>query len=161
MPERFHMIACESTDECLWDEQKWYDAIADDQEGDIDPKVFAANQLLPPGVAGTQDVRYSLRPEAIESVFLMYRITGESDWQETGWRIWQAIDAITKTELANTEVSSVNKGPGEALEEKDSMPSYWLSETLLYFYLLYSEPGLVSLDQWVLNTGAHPLRRLG
>jgi mannosyl-oligosaccharide alpha-1,2-mannosidase len=41
---------------------------------------------------------------------------------------------------------------------EDSMESYWLAETLKYFYLLYSEPDLVSLDDFVLNTEAHPLR---
>ena len=39
------------------------------------------------------------------------------------------------------------------------MESFWLAETLKYFYLLYSEPSLISLDEWVLNTEAHPFRR--
>ena len=39
------------------------------------------------------------------------------------------------------------------------MESFWLAETLKYFYLLYSEPSLISLDDWVLNTEAHPFRR--
>jgi hypothetical protein len=37
--------------------------------------------------------------------------------------------------------------------------SFWLAETLKYFYLLYSEPSLVSLDEWVFNTEAHPFKR--
>ena len=37
--------------------------------------------------------------------------------------------------------------------------SFWLSETLKYFYLLYSEPNLISLDDWVFNTEAHPFKR--
>lgn len=41
----------------------------------------------------------------------------------------------------------------------DSMESFWLAETLKYFYLLYSEPSIISLDEWVLNTEAHPFRR--
>lgn len=43
--------------------------------------------------------------------------------------------------------------------QADSMPSYWMAETLKYFYLLFSEPDVVSLDQFVFNTEAHPLRR--
>lgn len=39
------------------------------------------------------------------------------------------------------------------------MESFWLAETLKYFYLLYSEPSLISLEEWVLNTEAHPFRR--
>jgi mannosyl-oligosaccharide alpha-1,2-mannosidase len=42
---------------------------------------------------------------------------------------------------------------------KDSMESFWLAETLKYFYLLFEEESAVSLDDWVLNTEAHPFRR--
>ena len=37
--------------------------------------------------------------------------------------------------------------------------SFFLAETLKYFYLLYSEPDVVSLDDWVFNTEAHPFKR--
>ncbi len=43
----------------------------------------------------------------------------------------------------------------------DSMESFWLAETLKYFYLCFEEWGVVSLDEWVLNTEAHPLKRGG
>jgi mannosyl-oligosaccharide alpha-1,2-mannosidase len=41
----------------------------------------------------------------------------------------------------------------------DRMESFWLAETLKYFYLVFSGPDVVSLDEFVLNTEAHPLRR--
>lgn len=41
----------------------------------------------------------------------------------------------------------------------DEMESFWLAETLKYFYLLYSTPDTISLDEWVLNTEAHPFKR--
>jgi len=41
----------------------------------------------------------------------------------------------------------------------DSMESFWLAETLKYFYLCFEDWGVVSLDEWVLNTEAHPLMR--
>jgi len=41
----------------------------------------------------------------------------------------------------------------------DEMESFWLAETLKYFYLLFSTPDVISLDDWVLNTEAHPFRR--
>lgn len=37
--------------------------------------------------------------------------------------------------------------------------SFWLAETLKYFYLALSPPDLISLDDFVLNTEAHPFRR--
>jgi mannosyl-oligosaccharide alpha-1,2-mannosidase len=42
--------------------------------------------------------------------------------------------------------------------QSDSMESFWLSETLKYFYLIFSEPDLVNLDEFVFNTEAHPFR---
>lgn len=41
---------------------------------------------------------------------------------------------------------------------RDKMESFFLGETLKYFYLLFSEdPNLISLDKYVFNTEAHPL----
>ena len=38
------------------------------------------------------------------------------------------------------------------------MESFWLAETLKYFYLLFSDdPDLIPLDEFVFNTEAHPL----
>jgi hypothetical protein len=40
----------------------------------------------------------------------------------------------------------------------DKMQSFFLAETLKYLYLLFSPSELISLDQWVFNTEAHPIR---
>lgn len=39
------------------------------------------------------------------------------------------------------------------------LQSFWLAETLKYFYLIFSPPELISLDHYVLSTEAHPFRR--
>jgi len=40
----------------------------------------------------------------------------------------------------------------------NKMESFWLAETLKYFYLLFEDdPNVLPLDQWVFNTEAHPL----
>ena len=36
-------------------------------------------------------------------------------------------------------------------------PSFFLAETLKYLFLLFGSEEVVSLDQWVFNTEAHPL----
>jgi hypothetical protein len=54
------------------------------------------------------DTRYILRPEAIESVFYMWRITGDSSWQDKGWRMWEAIEKATWTPLAYSALQDVN-----------------------------------------------------
>jgi len=62
----------------------------------------------------------------------------------------------TKTEIAHASLDDCTvPNPPKA----NRMESFWLAETLKYFYLLFSEPDVVSLDDYVLNTEAHPLRR--
>ena len=40
---------------------------------------------------------------------------------------------------------------------QDNMESFWLGETLKYFYLLFADKNLLPFDKWVINTEAHPL----
>jgi len=60
-----------------------------------------------------------------------------------------ALRNITKP-LLNTQVNTGDKD--------NMMQSFFLAETLKYLYLLFSPPSVISLDEWVFNTEAHPLR---
>ena len=71
------------------------------------------------------DTRYILRPEAIESVFYMWRITGDPIWQEKGWNMWKSIEKATWTELAYSGISDVNDANST---QTDSMERYDLSK---------------------------------
>ncbi|KAK1756787.1 family 47 putative glycoside hydrolase [Echria macrotheca] len=143
MPEIFGVVPCDSIDKrCSWDEKLW------DKEGDL---------RLRKGLSNARDCRYILRPEAIESIFILYRITGKEDLRDIAWRMFESIMRSTETELANSAIADVTvTGPTKKL---DSMESFWLAETLKYFYLIFSPPDLISLDDYVLNTEAHPFRR--
>ncbi|KAF2845745.1 glycoside hydrolase family 47 protein [Plenodomus tracheiphilus IPT5] len=101
------------------------------------------------------DARYILRPEAIESVFYMFRITGDSKYQDKAWDMFQAIEKHSKTEFGNAALQNVMV---DTPDKEDSMESFWMSETLKYFYLVFSELDVLSLDEWVFNTEAHPFR---
>ncbi|KAG0342857.1 hypothetical protein BG004_005560 [Podila humilis] len=86
------------------------------------------------------DKNYILRPEAIESLWILFRLTGDKTYQDKAWEMFQD---VTKPR------SYDNK-----------MESFFLAETLKYFYLIFSPPDVISLDDFVLNTEAHPLRRM-
>jgi mannosyl-oligosaccharide alpha-1,2-mannosidase len=88
----------------------------------------------------------------------MYRITGDPIWQEKGWTMFERIISATSTTYGHSAIRGVSGEPGP--EQVDEMESFWLAETLKYFYLLYSTPDVISLDEWVLNTEAHPFKRL-
>ncbi|KAF6810092.1 glycosyl hydrolase family 47 protein [Colletotrichum sojae] len=149
MPERFNMLACERRDRCPWDEDRW------DREKRLRPEF---KEHLPKGFTTAKDARYILRPEAIESLFVLYRVTGERGFQEAAWEMWKAVSNGTLVEHGNAAVLDVTQKADPLLKE-DYMESFWLAETLKYFYLVFSPPDLISLDEYVLNTEAHPFRR--
>ncbi|KAI0825538.1 seven-hairpin glycosidase [Irpex lacteus] len=97
---------------------------------------------------------YLLRPETLESVFLLWKTTGDEVWRERGWSAFQALQKHTQTSYGYSSISNVSQLPVKFLNE---MPSYFLAETLKYLYLLFSDEDLVPLDRWVFNTEAHPL----
>lgn len=70
--------------------------------------------------------------------------------------MFQAIEKLTATQFGNSAVADVMVSKPSAT---DSMESFWKGETLKYFYLTFSDPELVSLDDFVFNTEAHPFRR--
>ncbi|KAK7750299.1 hypothetical protein SLS62_007816 [Diatrype stigma] len=141
MPEIFVMAPCPGLEPCPWHKERW----KPEEEG------------LREGFKNARDPRYMLRPEAIESIFLMYRITGKTEYQEMAWKMFQAVRKATETDLAFSAIKDV-KAKGET-SKSNSMQSFWLAGTLKYFFLTFSSPDLINLDQYVLNTEAHPFKR--
>jgi mannosyl-oligosaccharide alpha-1,2-mannosidase len=133
MPEKFHMQPCADVNDCTWHE-------GDPQDG----------------FTKIDEYEYKLRPEAIESVFYLYRLTGDERLQDVAWEMFEAITAHTTTPLANAAISDVTNPDAP---QRDNMESFWLGETLKYFYLIFSDPNLISLDDYVFNTEAHPFRK--
>ncbi|KAF9170960.1 hypothetical protein BGX20_008281 [Mortierella sp. AD010] len=102
-----------------------------------------------------KNAKYILRPETIESLWILYRLTGEKKYQDQAWEIFQSIEANCRTSIAYSGLRDVNsKGSYD-----DKMESFFLAETMKYLYLMFSTPDVISLDDFVLNTEAHPLRR--
>jgi mannosyl-oligosaccharide alpha-1,2-mannosidase len=111
---------------------------------------------MPPGISYIASANYLLRPEALESVFYLYRITGSPYWREKGWNMITSILRHTETEFGHSAIDDVTKTHPKP---KDSMESFWLAETLKYAWLLFEEEDRWSLDHWILNTEAHLFRR--
>lgn len=148
-PERWTMAACESRTDCDWSEARW----EQEKKRRLDWK-----EHLPRGFTSVGDTRYILRPEAIESVFVLWRITGRQEFQDAAWDMFLAVRNATRTEYASGSVPDVTR-PVDTSTNEDYMESFWLAETLKYFYLAFSPPDLISLDDYVLNTEAHPFLR--
>ncbi|KIW09846.1 hypothetical protein PV08_11947 [Exophiala spinifera] len=180
MPETLTLLPCSINDgrQCDWDDSYWAaesrqsgagsgtpeeDCI--DAYGDCQP-----SSRFPPGFLQVKDPSYKLRPEAVESVFVMWRVTGDEYWREVGWDMFQSIIEHTRSPFGHAALFSTMEVYQRDTYERglmvrkvlarqmDDMESFWFAETLKYFYLLFSDPSLISLDEWVLNTEAHPFR---
>ena len=158
MPEIFSAVPCPASGDCEWNVQRWHDSVL--MRAGFPVNTTAESIIdrdgLPPGFVQITEGKYILRPEAIESVFIMYRITGDRSWQDKAWKMFTAIENATRTDIAHAAIENV------AVEKPikvDSMESFWTAETLKYFYLIFSEPDDISLDDYVFNTEAHPFLR--
>lgn len=64
--------------------------------------------------------------------------------------MFESINNATLAEYAHSAIADVTVKAGQETEKLDSCESFWMAETLKYFYLIFSEPDLVSLDDYVL-----------
>lgn len=115
------------------------------------------------------------RPETVESLFLMYRVTNDPVYRKWGWEIFKAFKehTVVKDGEGYTSLHDVTKVP---TPQRDNMESFWLvrssdldlefgsanslqAETLKYLYLLFSPREFLPLTEVVFNTEAHVLPR--
>ncbi|KAK5900554.1 hypothetical protein CgunFtcFv8_025505 [Champsocephalus gunnari] len=96
-----------------------------------------------------------LRPETVESLFYMYRFTKDTKYRDWGWDILESFNNHTKVPGGGyTSINNVRDIENPA--PRDKMESFFLGETLKYFYLLFSDDmELLNLDKYVFNTEAH------
>lgn len=100
------------------------------------------------------DRYYILRPEVIESYMYMWRLTHDPKYREWGW---QAVEALEKYCRIDGGFSGIRDVYATVVSHDNMQQSFFLSETLKYLYLLFSDDDLLPLDDWVFNTEAHPL----
>jgi mannosyl-oligosaccharide alpha-1,2-mannosidase len=114
----------------------------------VEPEVldYKAMRVVHPG--------YPLRPEIMESAYVLYRTTKDTRYLGMGRTFLDALIAHCRTENGYTTLKNV-----VTKEKGDLMPSYFLAETLKYLYLLFAPEETLAFDRIVFNTEAHPLRR--
>jgi mannosyl-oligosaccharide alpha-1,2-mannosidase len=113
MPEVFSMTPCPSWSEC-----------------DYTPGASSFSAI--------HDGRYILRPEAIESIFYMFRLTGETKYQEIAWEMFQAIEANTKTEFGNAALQDVMETPPQKSDSMEvSLLRFAVSRTQMLTFCLH------------------------
>lgn len=91
----------------------------------------------------TKDYK-ALRPRVAESLFIMWRQTGDVEYRQMGLEMARRIQDQWR-------VSRGFKFPGTA-----SQPAFLLADTFKYLYLLFAPKELLSLDDYVFGTAGHP-----
>lgn len=106
--------------------------------------------------SGNGAPHYLLRPEAVESFFVLYHLTGDPVYREWGWEVFQAIERYCKTSAGYGQLHDVRD---LTAKPEDKMESFFLAETLKYLYLLFDPDTPIDLlNKHVFNTEAHPVR---
>lgn len=106
----------------------------------------------------SNDAHNLQRPETVESLFYMWRITGDVKYRDWGWEMFQSF--IKHTVIPDgTGYSSIGSVQVIPPPLRDNMESFWLAETLKYFYLLFASNDILPLTDVVFNTEAHAFPR--
>lgn len=77
-----------------------------------------------------------LRPETVESLFILWRITGDPRYRNWGWQIFRAIEMHAR--LPDSGYSSLDSVLSVPAPRRDSTDSFFMAETLKYILLLFS-----------------------
>jgi len=110
---------------------------------------FTPRSSMVPG-----EYAYHLRPETVESLFVLYRITHNEMYREWGWAIFTAIERSCRVDRGGyAGLTNIN----DPKSKDNKMESFFLAETLKYLYLLYSDDSVIPLDKYVFNTECHPV----
>ena len=96
---------------------------------------------------------YQLRPEIVESAYILSHYTRDPAYLEMGRTMFRDLVAHCRTDAGYTVLESVI-----TKQKGDLQHSFLLAETLKYFYLLF-KPDALDFDAVTFNTEAHPLRR--
>ncbi|KAG7396220.1 hypothetical protein PHYBOEH_002600 [Phytophthora boehmeriae] len=113
---------------------------------------FNVGDWKPVRSRGGGGARYPLRPELIESTFYMHEATNDSSWLRAGAHVVHSLQKYCKTSCGYASIADV-----ETKKQEDYMPSFFLSETCKYLYLLFNTTHFFREGNYVMTTEAHPL----
>ena len=99
---------------------------------------------------------YPLRPEIVESTYILYQSTKDPKYLRMGEQMWKDFVRYCRTDTGYAHLKSV-----VTKEKSDAMQSFVLAETFKYFYLLFAPDDTLDFRNVVFNTEAHPMRIRG
>ncbi|TNN07273.1 ER degradation-enhancing alpha-mannosidase-like protein [Schistosoma japonicum] len=119
--------------------------------------IHKRNKLLPEAFTPDFNVHWGqhlLRPELIESTYLLYRATEDPYYLQVGEQIVNDLEKYTRVPCGFAAIKDVR-----TMEHVDQFDSFVLAETFKYLYLLFAEPSdiPINVDDYIFTTEAHLL----
>ncbi|OCK86043.1 glycoside hydrolase family 47 protein [Lepidopterella palustris CBS 459.81] len=102
---------------------------------------------------------FRLRPEYAESLFYAYRITGEQRYRDWAWDVFVALEKHCKTRFGFAGLKDVMGGGDDGWWIDEGLES-WVTQSLMYLWLVFEEVDVGSLDRWVYSTEGHLFRMI-
>jgi hypothetical protein len=137
-------------------------------------------------VVWPRDAHNLLRPETLESLYVVWSVTGDDSLRDRAWEVFDAmeraarvvstpgeeggggdqvapggdgvVDGYACVEDVTRPVDASRRMGKSAKGARDSMPSYWMAESIKYAWLATSGTDLTRSH--VFNTEAHPFPRV-
>ncbi|KAK9766542.1 hypothetical protein K7432_004302 [Basidiobolus ranarum] len=100
------------------------------------------------------DKEYQLWPEMAESLFMLYRVTSDRKYQETGWQLFLNLQSHCKAGYGFSGLKDVN----DENSEDNRMESQFLGKSMKYLYLLFTANDFLPIDEYLFTTGGHVIR---
>lgn len=123
----------------------------------ISEKQAWLNEIYPLHI-NSMDTQYLMRPEFIESLFYAYRITGDSKYRKIASDTFdKMISHVRQVHNKHVEISAIEDLYTD--KELDSLPYYWFTRTLKYYYLIFSDVSTYSLDDYIFNGDGHIFKK--
>ncbi|KAJ0394140.1 hypothetical protein ATCC90586_011433 [Pythium insidiosum] len=115
------------------------------------PEQFNVLKWRPLRGPGGGGARYPLRPELVESTFFLHEATRDPTWLRAGAHVVHSLQKYARTPCGYAGIRDV-----ERKTQEDLMPSFFLSETVKYLYLLFNTTHFARDGRYVFTTEAHP-----
>ncbi|QLE01896.1 glycoside hydrolase family 47 protein [Galbibacter sp. BG1] len=97
---------------------------------------------------------YQLNPEIIESAFYLYSKTKDEKYYNYAAAFFNNLQKYCRTDIAYAHIKDVR-----TMEKDDQMETFFIAETMKYFYLIFNEDAPLNIDEYVFSTEAHPFRK--
>lgn len=120
----------------------------------IGPESFRFSESAEAVATRVNDKYYILRPEVVESFFVLFRVTKDQKYREWAWSVVESLNKHCRVQHGFSGIKDVY----DVNSDKDDVQqSFLFAELFKYLFLIFSDDDVINLDEWVFNTEAHPL----